>query len=330
MNLLDVRSLSKSFDNGKTFVLDNVSFSISKGKVTTIVGESGSAKTTLIRLIAGLETPDAGSITLKNEIISSNEVLKSPEKRNIGLVFQDYALFPHLTVEKNIAYGILDKSQKDKRIKEVLSLVGLTGYEKRYPHQLSGGQQQRVALARALAPNPELLILDEPFSNLDTMLREQLRREIFEIIKETKVTAIFVTHDTEDALAVSDEIMVMKQGKLMQKDTSEILYKQPKSLYVASLFGSITELTPEILEAFNYTYEASKKYAIRIHDLKINKKENHYQVDASLERSEFMGSTYHVTVKVLNQHIVRLHSSQTVNERNVKIGFDDKDILTFE
>src|SRR5690606_846250 len=199
--MLTVNSLSKSFNKGKTFALRDVSFHLNQGDVYAIVGESGSGKTTLIRLIAGLESPDEGTIFINNELVSSIKKNVKPEKRNIGLVFQEYALFPHLTVLDNVLYGISKLKNKKEQADEVLSLVGLLDYKGRYPHQLSGGQQQRVALARALAPKPSLLILDEPFSNLDAMLRAQLRNEVFDIIKKSGVTAIFVTHDTQDALS---------------------------------------------------------------------------------------------------------------------------------
>lgn len=181
-----------------------------------------------------METPDAGIITIDGKIVSSTNKLVVPEKRKVGLVFQDYALFPHLNLMQNVLYGISKDKNKNERAEEVLKLVGLKELKDRYPHQLSGGQQQRVALARALAPNPSLLILDEPFSNLDSMLRMQLRNEIFEIVKNTGVTAIFVTHDTQDALAVADEILILQSGQLIQKDEAATLYTKPKSIYVAS------------------------------------------------------------------------------------------------
>ncbi len=329
MNLLEVTTLSKSFDHGKTMALDQVSFSIKKGKVITIVGESGSAKTTLIRLISGLETPDYGEIYLKETLISSVTTMIPPEKRNIGLVFQDYALFPHMSVADNIGYGIKNKKDKNIRIQEVLNLVGLEGYDKRYPHQLSGGQQQRVALARAIAPKPELLILDEPFSNLDTMLREQLRNEIFEIIKATGITAIFVTHDTEDALAVSDKILVLKQGKLIQKDKAKTLYKKPETAYVASLFGTIIELTPSILKEFDYPLNEKKQYALRAQDIKIEKNTD-YTLDACIVKSHFMGEYYQLEMESPKGNHFLIHVNKKAKKQKMSIGFNEKDLMIFE
>src|SRR5699024_8534120 len=182
--MLSIHSLSKSFDKGKSFAREDDSFHLKAGQVCAIVGESGSGKTTLVRLIAGLERPDHGTITMDGKVIASLKKFVQPEKRKIGLVFQEYALFPHLTVLDNVLYGISRSKNKKTRAGEVLELVDLKNVEKRYPHQLSGGQRQRVALARALAPKPDLLILDEPFSNLDTVLRSQLRSQVFQIVKK--------------------------------------------------------------------------------------------------------------------------------------------------
>src|SRR5690554_2118412 len=233
--MLTINALSKSFDKGKNFALENVSFHLKAGQVCAIVGESGSGKTTLVRLIAGLERPDHGSITMGDKVIASLDKFVQPEKRKIGLVFQEYALFPHLTILENVLYGISKVKDKKKRAQDMLDLVGLSEMGERYLHQLSGGQQQRVALARALAPKPSLLILDEPFSNLDTMLRTQLRSQVFEIIEKTGVTVLFVTHDTQDALSVADEILILQNGKVVQKDAAADLYVKPNNLYVASL-----------------------------------------------------------------------------------------------
>lgn len=237
--LLEIQNLYKTFNSGKVKALNNASFSLKKGNILAVVGESGSGKTTLIRLIAGLETIDEGKIVINSNIVSSNSVFIEPQQRNIGMVFQDYALFPHFTIYKNIAYGLSKYENKDERVGEVLKLVGLSGMEKRYPHELSGGQQQRIALARALAPKPALLILDEPFSNLDVVMRNQLRKDILKILKETNTTAIFVTHDIKDALEVSDEIIVLKNGIVLQQGKTIEIFNSPESTYVKLLFDNI-------------------------------------------------------------------------------------------
>lgn len=234
--LLDIKNITKTFNNGKVKALNNVSLSLDKGKIVAIVGESGSGKTTLIRLITGLETQDAGSINFKNKVLSSETVFIKPEKRNIGMVFQEYALFPNFNVFDNISYGISKNIDKKERTKEVLELVALSGLEKRYPHELSGGQQQRVALARAIAAKPELLILDEPFSNLDVILRHQLRNDIVEILRKTNATAIFVTHDIKDALKISDDIIILQKGTILQQGNTKEVFENPNCKYVELLF----------------------------------------------------------------------------------------------
>ena len=237
--MLTIQNIVKTFNKGNVIALNNVSFTLKEGQILAIVGESGSGKTTLIRLITGLDVLDNGTITLKEEIVSSDRVFIAPEKRKIGMVFQDYALFPHLTIYENIKYGISKKQNQKQRIKEVLELVGLPDVEDRYPHQLSGGQQQRIALARSLAPSPELLILDEPFSNLDVLLRNQLREDISKIIKETNTTAIFVTHDIKDALAISDDILILQRGNIVQGGKTKEVLKNPDNEYVKVLLASL-------------------------------------------------------------------------------------------
>ncbi len=247
MNVLTTNQISKSFDNGKSFALSNITFSIEKGKICAIVGESGSGKTTLLRLISGLETPDFGTITINDTVVSSISKITNPQDRNVGLVFQDFALFPHLTVAANITYGMPIKN-KDK-LSKMLTLVGLEGYEKRYPNQLSGGQQQRVALARTLAANPQLLLLDEPFSSLDAHIKVQLRNEVKTIAEKTGITVIFITHDITDALAISDEIIILKQGKLIQKGTVKDLSTTPKHDYVSAMFEELKSEAQTVLTA---------------------------------------------------------------------------------
>ncbi|RBW56642.1 ABC transporter ATP-binding protein [Tenacibaculum sp. E3R01] len=237
--ILEINKLSKSFNNDKVIALNNITYSLEKGKIVSIVGESGSGKTTLIRLISGLEVLNNGEIKLNQKVVSSKSIFIEPEKRNVGMVFQDYALFPHLTVFQNVVYGISKKSDKKERVSEVLSLVGLEGMNTRYPHELSGGQQQRVALARALAPKPELLILDEPFSNLDVVLRNQLRKDLHQILKKTNCTAIFVTHDIKDAIAISDEIIVLQKGKVLEQGNTKDIFKESTNEYVRLLLDSI-------------------------------------------------------------------------------------------
>jgi iron(III) transport system ATP-binding protein len=237
---LQAHHLSKTFRRGDAPAVNDVTFELAEGKLLSLVGESGSGKTTVLRLLAGLERPDSGEILLDGQVISSPARVIEPERRGIGLVFQNHALFPHLTVEKNIGFGLAGMGGKQRRsvIEPLLELVGLQGFGSRYPHELSGGERQRVALARALAPEPRLLLLDEPFSSLDTRLRQSVRDETRAILQERKATAIFVTHDTGDALSISDQIVVLKNGEVQQAGAPPEIYHAPANAYVASFFGT--------------------------------------------------------------------------------------------
>ncbi|RFU64620.1 ABC transporter ATP-binding protein [Bacillus sp. V59.32b] len=216
---VDVKNLQFEYKNAGEQTIHDFSLEIEEGEIVSILGNSGSGKSTILRLIAGLEVPKSGSIFINGNIMSDSTHFVHPEKRGVGLVFQDYALFPHMTVADNIKFGLkkMGKKQKIERLNEVLGLVGLTDYSKRYPYELSGGQQQRVALARALAPNPSLLMFDEPFSNLDAELQLKIRDELRTIIKHTGITSIFVTHDREDARSLADRIVIMQKGTVAQE-----------------------------------------------------------------------------------------------------------------
>ncbi len=237
--ILRVEGISKQFNSNQVAAVNQVNFTLDQGELLGLLGPSGCGKTTLLRIIAGFEQPSQGKVELAGKIVAGEGHWLEPEKRHTGMVFQDYALFPHLTVAENIAFGLKTKKprptrlQIKQRVREVLDLVGLSGLEKRYPHQLSGGQQQRIALARAIAPQPELILLDEPLSNLDVQVRERLRHEIRTILKRSNTAAIFVTHDQEEAMAIADKIGVMQQGKLEQIGTPEEIYTQPQSKFVA-------------------------------------------------------------------------------------------------
>lgn len=229
---VQIKDLSFQYKNAKEPTIHNFSLSIVEGEIISILGSSGSGKSTILRLIAGLEVPKTGSIEINGVMMSDDTHMIQPEKRGIGLVFQDYALFPHMTVANNIKFGLkkMSKQQKNERLEEVLHLVGLTEYAKRYPYELSGGQQQRVALARALAPNPSLIMFDEPFSNLDADLQIRIRDELRGILKKTGITSIFVTHDREDAKVLADRIVMMKDGTIMETGTPyDLLSKNRKT-----------------------------------------------------------------------------------------------------
>lgn len=224
---------------GKQTIVDGVNFQLEAGSIACLLGPSGCGKTTLLRCIAGFEEIADGEIRLRQEAVSRAGQCVPPEKRRIGMVFQDYALFPHLTVEQNVAFGLGRKPAEDAhlRVRQLLATVGLHGQGDKYPHELSGGQQQRVALARALAPRPELILLDEPFSNLDVGLRERLSVEVREILKREGSTAIMVTHDQHEAFAMADEIGVMFEGRIQQWDVPYNLYHRPANRFVADFIG---------------------------------------------------------------------------------------------
>jgi iron(III) transport system ATP-binding protein len=234
---LGIENLDVSY--GDYQVLDQISFSLEPGKIGCILGPSGCGKTTVLRAIAGFEPVQGGRILIDQVEVSSSHYSVVPEKRNIGMVFQDFALFPHLTVADNIRFGLKswDSKQQASRVQELLAIIGLLAYGQAYPHQLSGGQAQRVALARAMAPHPGLLLLDEPFSNMDIDLREQLAREVRNILKQEKITAILVTHDQNEAFALADNICVMNEGKIQQQDSGYNLYHQPVNRFVADFIG---------------------------------------------------------------------------------------------
>lgn len=242
--IIEFKHVSKFY--GAVEAVHDLSFEVSTSELVSLLGPSGCGKTTTLRLIAGIETPDKGEIWLNGQRVAGAGDWIPPENRQIGMVFQDYALFPHLNLNKNIAFGLQHyNGSKQKRVDAMLELVGLAGYGGRMPHEISGGQQQRVALARALAPEPDVILLDEPFSNLDTALRQQVRGEVRGILRQTNTPAIFVTHDQEEAFSLSDKVAVMFDGVLAQYDTPQNLYKFPASPQVAQFVGEANFIPAE-------------------------------------------------------------------------------------
>ena len=239
---LRLRGLRKAF--GAVSAVTGADLELQPGGTCALLGPSGCGKTTTLRLIAGLERPDAGEIVVGDRVVSSTEHFVPAERRRIGMVFQDYALFPHMDVAGNVGYG-LGRKPDAGRIRETLELVGLAGSEQRPVHELSGGQQQRVALARALAPTPDLVLLDEPFSNLDASLRDRLRQEVAQILRTAGVTALFVTHDQEEAMSIAETVAVMRDGRVEQAGTPEEVYLRPASRWMAAFLGDIEVLPGE-------------------------------------------------------------------------------------
>ena len=237
--------------------LDEVSLTAPEAKVLVLLGPSGSGKSTILRLVAGLEPIDAGEVRIGDELVSAPGRTLPAEQRRIGMVFQDYALFPHLSVADNVAFGLhrLDRKTRKQRALQYLEAVGLAAHAAKHPHQLSGGQQQRVALARALAPQPDLILLDEPFSNLDVELRERLSLEVREIIKRSNTTAILVTHDQHEAFAIADEIGIMHEGRIQQWDNAYNLYHRPANRFIADFVGQGVFLPGRVLPSLEVRIE---------------------------------------------------------------------------
>ena len=237
-SLLTLKNISVAY--GDQTIVQDINFDLKEGQICCLLGPSGCGKTTLLRTIAGFEPPTQGEITIRGQKVSTATKVLAPEDRHIGMVFQDFALFPHLNIEDNIRFGLDKKMSEAKQLErcnELLQLIGLAGSNKKYPHQLSGGQQQRIALARALAPKPNILLLDEPFSSLDVELREQLAREVRSILKQQNITAILVTHDQNEAFAMADHVGLIHQGNLIQWDTPYNLYHKPETRFVANFIG---------------------------------------------------------------------------------------------
>jgi iron(III) transport system ATP-binding protein len=232
---------------GDVVAVDETSFCVDRGEVVAVLGPSGCGKTTLLRLVAGFEQPDAGAVEIDGRAVAGGGAWVPPEQRRIGMVFQDYALFPHLTVAENVGFG-LPRRLRATRVPELLDIVGLQGLGRRYPHELSGGQQQRVAVARALAPSPEVVLLDEPWSNVDPFLRESLRTEVTQIIRPLGVTVVLVTHDREEAFSLADRIALMRDGTIVQEGTSEELYFSPVSRWAAEFVGAGNVLTGRVVQ----------------------------------------------------------------------------------
>jgi iron(III) transport system ATP-binding protein len=230
---------------GAVTAVDGVSLTVDRGEIVALLGPSGCGKTTLLRLVAGFERPDAGTVETACRVVADRSTWVPPERRRIGMVFQDYALFPHLTVAENVGFG-LPRLARATRVGELLEVVGLAELGGRYPHELSGGQQQRVALARALAPSPELVLLDEPWSNVDPFLRESLRTEVVQIVRSLGVTGILVTHDREEALSLADRIALMRDGRIVQEGTAEELYFTPATRWSAEFVGAANLLTGRV------------------------------------------------------------------------------------
>ena len=321
---VELKNINKTY--GSYQASKNVNFGIEKGKLIGLLGPSGSGKTTILRMIAGLETPDSGEIIINGKVV--NDVPAS--ERGIGFVFQNYALFRYMTVYDNVAFGLkvqkVDKKTIDARVRELVKLVGLEGLEKRYPSQLSGGQRQRVAFARALAPNPQVLLLDEPFAAIDAKIRQELRSWLKEMIEKLGITSIFVTHDQDEAIEVADEIIITNAGRIEQKGTPVEVYTTPEPDSTASFFGQPSVLkNADDFHTFTQA-ESADKIIVRPEFVKVSKLDEVEKFRTSVsqgvvERVSFRGDNLELQVRV-NDSIVTarrslekadIHEGETVN-----------------
>ncbi|AGF56734.1 sulfate transport system ATP-binding protein [Clostridium saccharoperbutylacetonicum] len=317
---VELKNVNKTFADFKAS--DNVNFKIEQGKLIGLLGPSGSGKTTILRMIAGLETPDSGDIIINGEKVNDVE----PGKRGIGFVFQSYALFRHMTVYDNVAFGlVIQKAKKDeiqKRVMELIELIGLKGLEKRYPGQLSGGQRQRVAFARALAPNPKLLLLDEPFAAIDAKVRKELRSWLRETISKLGITSIFVTHDQDEAVEVADEIIITNKGKIEQKGTPVEIYKNPKTPFVAQFIGE-SNLIEDYTKLKGFEDDVRETKAIvRPEFIQLAKNDSEILTPLAAEKgivkgTAFRGSNIEVDVQIGEQ---LLSGYRSLEEEPLKIG----------
>lgn len=318
---VELKNINKSYKDFKAS--KNVNLSIEQGKLVALLGPSGSGKTTILRMIAGLETPDSGDIFIGGQRVNDVE----PGKRGIGFVFQSYALFRHMTVFDNIAFGLniqkVDKKEIKERVNHLIELVGLKGFEHRYPSQLSGGQRQRVAFARALAPNPKLLLLDEPFAAVDAKVRKELRRWLKEMISKLGITSIFVTHDQEEAVDVCDVIVVTNKGRIEQVGSPVDIYKDPHTSFVAQFMGESKVIDDySVLKGFKAQSGEKNQAIVRPEFIEIAKDESEILTPLAAEKAivkniAFRGSNLEVEVQIGN---IILSGYRSLEQRSLEVG----------
>ncbi len=320
MSYISIKNISFSY--GKEKVLDNIDLSIEKNEIVALVGPSGCGKSTLLRIILGLEDIQSGEISVNNRLLASVKKSTPIHDRNMGIVFQNPSLFPHMTVKKNIEFGLKNAKKKlsSNKIDEYLALVELDNAKDKFPHMLSGGEQQRISLIRSLIINPDVVLLDEPFANLDSVIRRKIRADVLDILKEFSSTAIFVTHDPYEAMEIADRIIILNEGKIVQEGQAEELYAHPNSMFSATFFGFVNALVANFqenkldlsfasLELLNFPKKTQKKLSqkkdekdflvyIRPENLLISRQKNEENVPCTVERVMFSGSYSAVFVKI--------------------------------
>tara|TARA_Y100000748_G_scaffold118738_1_gene99615 strand:- start:437 stop:1447 length:1011 start_codon:yes stop_codon:yes gene_type:complete len=315
---LELKNINKKFN--ETVALDNIHLEINDGEFFSLLGPSGSGKTTCLKVIGGFEQPDSGNVSIFNENVTDIP----PFKRNVNTVFQDYALFPHMNVEENVCYSLkikkIPKIEQESQVEEILSTVKLTGYEKRKPSELSGGQRQRVALARSLINKPKILLLDEPLGALDLKLREQMQIELKNLQRQFQITFIYVTHDQQEALSMSDRIAIFNDGKIEQVDTPDNIYKNPKTAFVADFIGTTSLVSKQLAaELFNY----NSAFSIRPENIKINNEQDsksEFNAKVVVTDIQFQGSYYKILCKANDLTLTALHYVDTQNTFKINLG----------
>lgn len=314
---LSIKKFGISF--GDTEILRDISFDVKPGEIVTILGPSGCGKSTILRSIAGLEREHQGEIIINDKCVSSKSTFVNIDKRQSGYIFQDYALFPHLNVEENIGFALykMPKAKKENRVIELLEQFDIIKHRYSQIHELSGGQQQRVAIARVIAYNPSVLLLDEPFSNLDTILRNKTKIWLKKIIKELKLSAILVTHDQKEALSVSDKIGIIHNKKIIQFGTPQEIFNKPKNLYVAKFLGDINKLPFHIAKDLNVPINKSQIPIIRINDTHITTKEN--KIPLTILDISYCGDYYEVSLSY-KEHLKSTLTARMQTSNFLKVG----------
>ena len=304
----------KKYYNSKEPIIKNLNFSVDEGEIISFIGESGSGKTTFLKCLAGLEKINSGKIELNNQVLNDGKTFVSPNYRKIGFVFQDYPLFPHINVMKNITINL--ESRFFSKLDYIIKLTNLQHLTDRFPDQLSGGEQQRVCLARALVREPDLLLLDEPFSNLDSNIKASIQDDIHKIIKETKTTTILVTHDIKDTFNISDKILIFKAGILQQYDNPVNMYCNPVNCYCAKILGDLNQLTIR-----------KKTFFIRPEKIKLVKKSEYVGI---VEKSLFSGKEYKISARVDGECWTFFNNNNLELNKRIFLDFQKKDLLEFD
>jgi len=312
---LELKNINKKFN--ETVALNNIQLEINDGEFFSLLGPSGSGKTTCLKVIGGFENPDSGFVRLFNKDVTQIP----PFKRDVNTVFQDYALFPHMNVEENVSYSLkikkIPKHQQADQVEEILSMVKLNGYEKRKPSELSGGQRQRVALARSLINKPKILLLDEPLGALDLKLREQMQVELKNLQRQFQITFIYVTHDQQEALSMSDRIAIFNNGKIEQVDTPDNIYMKPKTAFVADFIGTTSIVSKKLASKF-FNYNSA--FSIRPENILIDKNQNDFGIEVIVTDIQFQGSYYKILCKINDLRLTALHYVEKQNTFEVKLG----------